>query len=175
MNKPVKLQSIKRTDAHDRYLELQKQADHISQGCQDCIKNRPDQFGNHPFYIFAHKRELGQDERFSLFLERGTLTDLPTHRLIWQPRLTKPKMEDNSMLFKYYPQNDTIKVIWMLPARELWEQYTKGKLSENQVVCESIYDFKNNKAKMEEREDDDLSDKLIDSIYSSIKQSKGSK
>lgn len=172
MNKPVKLQSIKRTDAHDRLIELQKQADHISQGCQDCIKNRPEEFGNHPFYIFAHKREIGQDERFSLFLEYGSFDKVPTHRLIWQPRLTKPKMEENSMLFKYYPKNDVIKVIWMLPARELWDQYSKGKLSENKVVSESIYDFKNNKVKMEEKEEDDLSDKMIDTIYNSMGKEK---
>ncbi|MEK6884299.1 MAG: hypothetical protein AABY22_32005, partial [Nanoarchaeota archaeon] len=47
-------------------------------------------------------------------------------RLIWMPRLTKPRAETNSMLFKAYPGSDNIKVIWMIPAPEMWKQFQKG-------------------------------------------------
>jgi hypothetical protein len=69
------------------------------------------------------------------------------------------------MLFKAYPGTDMIKVIWMIPAPELWAQFGKGLVTENKTVYESIDAFKNNKVKLEEREDDDLTDAEIDGIY----------
>jgi len=142
---------INRLDAHDRYTHLTKQSFDIAECCQDLINKRP--FGEHAFYIFAHTR---------------TESDGATKRLIWQPRLTKPKAQSNSMLFKAYPGTDTIKVIWMIPDRALWGQYSRGLLTENKIVSESIEDFKKNPGKLEAREDDDLSDAAIDLIYKEI-------
>lgn len=142
---------INRLDAHDRFEYFTKQSFDIAECCQDLINKRP--FGDHPFYIFAHAR---------------TLEDGVTKTLIWQPRLTKPKSQTNSMLFKAYPGTDVIKVIWMIPARELWEQYTKGKMTENKTISESIEMFKTNRNKLEEKEPDDLSDEQIDQIYKEI-------
>lgn len=138
-------------DAHDRYEHFTKQSFDITECCQDLINKSP--FGNHPFYIFAHAR---------------TDDDGITKRLLWQPRLTKPKAQTNSMLFKAYPGTDVIKVIWMIPARELWDQYQKGKLAQNKTVSESIHDFEFNRQKLEQREDDDLSDDKIDAIYAEM-------
>ena len=135
-------------DAHDRYTHLTKQSFDIAECCQDLINKRP--FGDHPFYIFAHAR---------------TEEDGATKRLIWQPRLTKPKAQSNSMLFKAYPGTDLIKVIWMIPARELWGQYGKGLMTQNKTVSDSIYDFQHNRKKLEEREDDDMTDEQIDAVY----------
>lgn len=146
---------IERLDAHDRLQHFSKQSFDIAECCQDLIDKRP--FGEHPFYIFAHAR---------------TDDDGVTKRLIWQPRLTKPAAQTNSMLFKAYPGTDVIKVIWMIPAREMWEQYEKGKLTESQLIIESIHDFQNNRAKLEAREDDDLSDAEIDAIYCHMSQSR---
>jgi hypothetical protein len=140
-------------DAHDRLKDFTKKGFDIGECCQDLIDQRP--FGNYPFYIFAHAR---------------TDDDGVTKRLIWQPRLSRPKPATNSMLFKAYPGSDIIKVIWMIPARELWSQYTKGKLVENKTVCDSIYAFENNRKSLELNEDDDLSDEKIDSIYKEIAQ-----
>jgi hypothetical protein len=142
---------INRLDAHDRYEYFTKQSFDIAECCQDLINQKP--FGDHPFYIFAHAR---------------TEEDGATKRLIWQPRLTKPKAQSNSMLFKAYPGTDLIKVIWMIPAVELWEQYTKGKMTENKTVSESIEMFKTNRNKLEGKEDDDLSDEQINKIYMDI-------
>ena len=135
-------------NAHDRFEHFTKQSFDISECCQDLINKRP--FGDHAFYIFAHAR---------------TLDDGVTKTLIWQPRLTKPKSQTNSMLFKAYPGSDLIRVIWMIPARELWSQYTKGKMTQNKTVSESIHDFQNNREKLDEKESDDLSDDAIRLIY----------
>lgn len=141
-------------DAHDRYQHFTKQSFDISECCEDLIKKKP--FGDHPFYIFAHAR---------------TEEDGVTKRLIWQPRLTKPKAQTNSMLFKDYPGTDMIKVIWMIPARELWGQFEYGKMTQNQTVIESIEAFRNNREKLEAKESDDLSDEAINLIYLEIAKS----
>lgn len=138
-------------DAHDRYEHFTKQNFDISTCCQDLIDKRP--FGNHSFYIFAHART---DEQPGV------------KRLIWQPRLTKPKAQTNSMLFKAYPGTDTVKVIWMIPARELWAEFEFGKLAQNITVVESIHQFRNNREKLEAKEKDDLPDEAIDAIYRDI-------
>jgi hypothetical protein len=135
-------------DASDRLQHLKKQSVDIGECCQDLVDKRP--FGDIPFYIFAHAR---------------TDDDGVTKRLLWQPRLTKPKAQTNSMLFKAYPGTDIIKVIWMIPAREMWDQYEKGKLAENKTVVESIHDFQHNRSRLEAKEPDDLSDEKIDLIY----------
>lgn len=142
---------VNKLDAHDRYQHLTKQSFDIGECCQDLISKRP--FGDHPFYIFAHTR---------------TEEDGATKRLIWQPRLTKPKPQTNSMLFKAYPGTDMIKVIWMIPAREMWSQYNKGLMTENKTVCNSIHDFQFNRKKLEEKEPDDMTDEQIDAIYLEI-------
>lgn len=169
-------------EAHDRFKEFTKQADYISEGCEECIANRPKEFGNYPFYIFAHKRELGVDERVAMYnsdlqsaivsisyLRKYTdLRNVPTARLIWSPRLTKPKAQENSMLFKVYPPGNNIKVIWIIPDKALFGQYNKDDIVENHVVKESIVTFLNNKIKLEHKEEDDLPDHIVDAIYKEI-------
>lgn len=138
-------------DAHDRYEHFTKQNFSITECCQDLINQRP--FGNNRFYIFAHART--DDDGF-------------TKRMIWQPRLTKPKAQTNSMLFKAYPGTDLIKVIWMIPDRYLWPQFAKGLLLESSIISQSIHDFEFDREKLEQKEDDDLSDDQIDAIYHDI-------
>ena len=84
-------------ETHDRYEHFKKQNFDIGECCQDLINKRP--FGDYPFYIFAHTR---------------TDDDGVTKRMIWQPRLTKPQAQTNSMLFKAYPSTDNVKIIWSL-------------------------------------------------------------
>lgn len=159
---------INRLDAHDRFEHLKKQDFDIGSCCQDLIDKRP--FGDHPFYIFAHTRTIGIDEKFKLFAsgQYKSMQDVPEKTIIWQPRLTKPEAQPNSMLFKAYPGTDTVKVIWMIPTPELWDQYTKGKMMENKTVFESIDMFKKDKKKLEEKEPDDMSDDQINAIYRDI-------
>jgi len=138
-------------DAHDRYQHFTKQSFNIAECCQNLINQMP--FGNVPFYIFAHTR---------------TDEDGVTKRLIWQPRLTKPIAETNSMLFKAYPGTDVIKIIWMIPAREMWGQYKLGNITENKTVLDSIDMFENHRKRLEMKEDDDLSDDKINQIYKDL-------
>jgi hypothetical protein len=142
---------LNRLEAHDRYQHFTSQSFDIGVCCQNLIDQRP--FGTHPFYIFAHTR---------------TDDDGVTKRLIWQPRLSRPRAQTNSMLFKAYPPSDIVKVIWMIPDRLLWKQYQKGNLTENKTIMDSIHDFQNNRAKLEEPEPDDLADEAIDAIYMEI-------
>jgi hypothetical protein len=173
---------INRFETHDRLLQFKQQADYISKGCEDCIRNRPKEFQNYPFYIFAHAREIAVDERIAIYnndlqcsliypsyqRQYETLLQVPTSRLIWQPRLTKPKAQENSMLFKVYPPGDNIRPIWMIPAPELWSQYKKDNMTENCLVSESIYNFKTCKDKLEEAESDDLPEWRIKAIQKEI-------
>lgn len=138
-------------DAHDRLGHFQRQGLDISECCQDLVRKAP--FGNVPFYIFAHAR---------------TEDDGVNKRLIWQPRLTKPKAQTNSMLFKAYPPTDKIKVIWMIPDRLMWSQFKKGNLTESEIVSTSIYDFEHDRAKLEAPEEGDLSDSEILAIYQTV-------
>ncbi len=156
---------IDRLETHDRFEHFTKQDFDISRNCQNIIDKRP--FGNNPFYIFAHTRTIGYDEKCKLFTtgRYETFGTIPEKKLIWQPRLTKPKAQSNSMLFKAYPGTDTVKVIWMIPAKELWGQYKKENVTGNEIVFQSIHDYTHNKEKLEERETDDLSDFQIDAIY----------
>lgn len=177
---------ITRIDAHDRFLEFSKQADYISQGCKDCIRNRPKEFETHPFYIYAHKRTIELDERIGIFnadwrenllnphyiRKYQIVSDVPTSRLIWIPRLSKPRAEPNSMLFKAFPPGDVIKTIWIIPEPEMWNQYTKGKIAENSVICESIKQYKADKSILELSEDDDLPEIKQKQIYKEIARNK---
>lgn len=139
-------------ETHDRLQDFTRKNNDISACCQDLIDKRP--FGTYPFYIFAHART--DDENPGL------------KRLIWQPRLTKPKAQTNSMLFKAFPGTDIIKVIWMIPARELWGQFTLGKMMQNKTVCDSIHNFTHNRGKLEAPDNEDLTEDQVASIYQSI-------
>ena len=147
--------NVDRLETHDRYEHFTKQNFSIEACCQNLIDQRP--FGDVPFYIFAHAR---------------TDDDGVTKRLIWQPRLTKPKAQTNSMLFKAYPGTDIIKIIWMLPVREMWGQYGKGLVCENESVEESIRNFLYHREELEAKEEDDLSDVEIDAVYCALSMSK---
>lgn len=146
----IKLNTL---ETHDRLQHFKKQDFSISDCCEDLIRSRP--FGNYPFYIFAHPR---------------TDDDGVSKRLIWQPRLTKPKAQTNSMLFKCYPGTDVVKIIWMIPARELWPSYQQDKMTECKDILISIDNFLNHRIELEEREDDDLNDLQISEIYKGLSQ-----
>jgi hypothetical protein len=144
---------LNRLETHDRYEHFTKQKFDIADCCQNLVNQRP--FGEHPFYIFAHTR---------------TDEDGVTKRLIWQPRLTKPLPQTNSMLFKAFPGSDNIKVIWIIPSEEMWKQYSKGNITESNIVYDSIQAYRFNRNKLNEKDPDDLSDIQIDAIYRELAQ-----
>jgi hypothetical protein len=142
---------INRLDAHDRLGYFTSQSFDIAENVQFLINSKP--FGDYPFYLFAHTR---------------TADDGVTKRLIWQPRLTRPKSQTNSMLFKVDPKSDIVKIIWMIPPREQWNMFTKGKLTENETVAQSIHEFQNHRDKLDTPDPEDFSDEKIDQIYLEI-------
>lgn len=144
---------LNRLETHDRLQHFTKQGFDIGECCQDLINQRP--FGEHAFYIFAHPR---------------TNDDGVNKRMIWQPRLTKPKAQTNSMLFKAYPGTDNVKIMWIIPERHLWKNFAKDQLTHNPLILESIQMFENNREELEKREDDDLTDQQINHIYRDIAQ-----
>lgn len=151
---------VDRLETHDRWQHFTKQDFDIGACCEEVIKNRPEEFGSRPFYIFAHTR---------------TDDDGVKQRLIWQPRLTRPHAQTNSMLFKAFPHTDNIHVIWIIPKRELWDNYGPGQLCENKLVWESIQAFQHDRMKLEQADADDLSDTAVNKIYEAIARNHGGK
>lgn len=138
-------------ETYDRYKEFTQKEMSISDCCSDLMKKRP--FGSVPFYMFVHAR---------------TAEDGFTKELIWQPRLTRPTPQTNSMLFKAYPTTEEVKVCWMIPPREMFDQYKQGKLTEHDITQWSINMFETKRAELARNEDDDLTDDEIDKIYKDL-------
>lgn len=149
---------IERLETHDRLEHFVKdQSLNIAQGASDCLKRNSLSLmlqEKSPYiYIFAHPR---------------TADDGVTKRMLWQPRLTKPKAQTNSYLFRAESNTDILEVCWLLPPREMWEQYKKGNVTENEIVLWSIDQFINNRKKLEENDPKDLSENIIKRIYLEI-------
>ena len=152
---------INRLETHDRLQKLQEeQAINLAQGVEDCLKKNPLSLilqDNAPYiYIFAHPR---------------TADDGITKRMLWQPRLSRPLPQTNSYLFRAQSKTDVLEVCWMIPPRELWPQYEKGKVTENEIVCWSIDQFKNKRKELELPHPEDISEDKQRSIYRVIKYS----
>jgi hypothetical protein len=165
---------VTRTEAHDRFLEIQKQEDPIQQGFEDCKFRNPlslelFEYSNY-IYVFAHKREVGADEKLEKFMrdltesmtnpfyqrKYTTMSDVPSFRILWQPRLTKPEPQPNSYLFRTLKDNNDVEVYWILPPFELFNEYQKGDMIQDEIICESIDRFLNNKASLCVPHRDDL-------------------
>lgn len=144
--------TLDRFETHDRLIEIGKQADQISQGLADCVSNRPQEFANLPFYVFAHARSTD---------------DGINKRILWQSRLTKPRAQTNSMLFKIYVP-DNVRVVWMLPDEPLWPSFHPDKMTHDPLIWTSILDYLNDRKKLEAGESDDLSFERVRQIYMEI-------
>lgn len=154
----VKKMKIHRLDAHDRLEHLQKDQSHvIAKGCEDCLKKNSlslaIQDRCHYVYIFAHPR---------------TADDGVNKRLLWQPRLTKPKAQTNSYLFRATSKTDIVELCWFIPPRELWGQFKKGMVTESADVIWSIDQFTNNREKLEEPFPDDVTEERFKAIMYDI-------
>lgn len=152
---------INKLDAHDRLNHFKKnQEANIFQGVEDCLKRNPNCVSmqeHFPYvYIFGHPR---------------TADDGVTKRLLWQPRLGKPKAQTNSYLFRSISKTDVIEIVWLLPPRELWPQYEKGKVTESEDVMTSIRNFVNHREELEKPHKDDWSEERIRRKLKSIEDS----
>lgn len=153
---------LNRLETHDRLLHLKKEQEaNVFQGAEDCLKKNPLSLAlqdkSHYIYMYAHPR---------------TSDDGVTKRMIWQPRLTKPLPQTNSYLFRAVSKTDEIEVCWLLPPRELWNQYRQGNITEDNTVLWSINEFETNRKQMSKAAHDDLTDEKIKIIYKQIVQNK---
>ena len=142
---------INRLEAHDRLQHLHKdQWETISKGASDCMLRNKDSLEIQsvmPYvYLFAHPRtaDNGVDKR-----------------LLWQPRIVRPKPQENSYCFRGTSHTDIIEVCWLIPPKEMWGQYKKGNVTESDIVSWSIHQFTNHFADLDKPHRDDLSDEAI--------------
>lgn len=143
MKNETEILKVSRLDVHDRLSCVkEEQSDNIIGAIKKFIEQDP--FDGLCFYLFAHARKH----------EDGS-----SIRMLWQPRLLKPKAQTNSMLFRLNPKRrDEVLFVWILPERERWHLYEKGKMFENEAVAESIYNFQHNREEMEAAHPNDLDD-----------------
>lgn len=147
--------TVDRLEAHDRLEHLiSDQWKTISQGAEDCLKRNPDSLAlqeRSPYiYIFAHPR---------------THDDGVTKRLLWQPRITKPRAQTNSYLFRAGSKSDVLMVCWLIPPKELWPQYKEGNVCESNIILWSINQFIHNRAELEKPDERDFSDERSRRIW----------
>lgn len=152
---------LNKLETHDRLVHLRNdQSQSFVQGIEDCLKRNPNAVSMQKFfpwiYIFAHPR---------------TAEDGSNKRMLWQPRLIKPKAQTNSYLFRALSNTETLEIIWMIPPRELWEQYEKGKVTESESVMTSIANFLHHREDLERPHKDDYSEERIRAILESIEAS----
>lgn len=145
-------------EAHDRLIHLIKdQEASIWEGANDCLtKNSLSlelQEESPYIYIFAHPR---------------TSDDGLKKRMYWQPRISKPKPQTNSYLFRAISKTDIIEICWLLPPRECWEQYKKGNVTESNWTLWSINQFKFNRKSLGKPEIDDLPEHIGQKIYKKV-------
>lgn len=139
---------LDRLETHDRLLHFKKdQALNIAQGAEDCLKKNPLSLAiqsRSPYvYIFAHPR---------------TADDGVTKVMYWQPRLTKPKAQTNSYLFRAISNTDNLEVCWLLPPRETVMQFNKGNMMENELVIWSYHHFDTKRYLLDAKPKDDFDD-----------------
>ncbi len=154
---------INRLETHDRLQHLKKdQALNLSQGCEDCLKRNSLSLSlqhHSPYiYIFAHPR---------------TSDDGVTKRMLWQARLSRPSAQTNSYLFRAQSHSDIVEVCWMIPPMEMWDQYRKGNITENETVLWSINQYMNNRTGLETSHPEDLPEERQRYIYRTIRQNIG--
>lgn len=145
-------------EAHDRYKHFKKsQWEIVSEGAEKCLKENPDSLAyqqKSPYvYLFAHPR---------------TADDGVTKRLLWQPRLSRPKPQTNSYCFRALSHSDIIEVCWLLPPREMWSQYEPGKVTSDNLTMWSIDQFENHRADLERSHPDDLTEERAQQIFREV-------
>ena len=172
MNK-VELKKIDHLETHDRLLQYNKQIDTIGEEVQKCIDNVPDAV-KYPFYVWGHSRHVAIDERLSYFMGGNyeKFEDVPSERILWMPRPSKPEATPNSYLFRAQKGSDIVHIIWVLPKIELWSQFGPDKMLHNQEIWTSIMNFKYNKKELESPEEGDMNIDQRDEFREIIKQHK---
>lgn len=163
---------VNRLETHDRFEHFIKdQSNIIAEGAEACLKQNPDSLyiqEKLPYvYIFAFPKTLGLDEKYSLWLQDkfSKLEDIPEKVLWWQPRIAKPVAQTNSYCFRAVSKTDILEICWIIPAEELWGQYKKGNVTENEIVEWSISMYKTHKDELEKPHPEDFSGERLRQIF----------
>ncbi len=154
----MKILNLNRFEAHDRLLHVKKeQSVNVFQGAEDCLKKNPLSLAiqeKSPYlYIFGHAR---------------TGDDGYTKVLYWQPRLSRPTPQTNSYLFRAQSKTDIIEICWIIPPRELWDQYAKGKISYDETIEWSINQYRYMKKDLSMPHPDDMSEEQGQNIFKKV-------
>jgi hypothetical protein len=150
---------LNRLETHDRLQHFVKdQSINIFLGAEQCLKENRDSLAiqeKSPYvYLFAHPR---------------TADDGVNKRMLWQPRLSIPSAQTNSYLFRAISHTDIIEVVWLIPPREMWKQYDKGNVTENNEIAWSIEMFKHKRSELEKPHPDDMSEEKAWLIFKAIR------
>ncbi len=145
-------------EAHDRLKYLMKdQSEAISRGASECLLVNPDSLklqDKSPYvYIFAHARKTD---------------DVRNERLLWQPRLSIPEPATNSYLFRTISKTDKLEIVWMIPKREMWDQFRGGNVTESNLYAWSIDQFLNNRIELGKPHPDDMPEEKAKMIFKSV-------
>ena len=145
-------------ETHDRLLHFKKdQSDAINEGADTCLKRNPLSLAlqkRSPYiYIFGHPR---------------TADDGVNKKFVWQPRLGRPTPQTNYYLFRAASHTDVLEICWMIPPRELWPQYQKGKITECPEILWSIDQFTNHREDLAKPFPDDFPRERINAILFDI-------
>ncbi len=149
---------IDRLETHDRLLHFKRDQEiNIFLGAEDCLKRNSLSLAlqdKSPYiYIFAHPR---------------TADDGVNKRMLWQPRLTKPAPQTNSYLFRAISHTDELEICWLLPPKEIWPQFRRGNLTEENTVLWSINQYEYNRKSLAKAAHDDMSDEKVQEIYRKV-------
>lgn len=131
---------LNRLETHDRLLHFNNQSEDMGKGISECIANVPEAI-KCPFYVYGFGKLVGNDEKVSLIIQGQKR--IPSERMIWVPRISKPRASPNSYLFLARKGTDVVETIWMLPRREYWDQYNPGQLFHNEGIWTSIQNYRN--------------------------------
>ena len=156
---------INRLETHDRLIHFkQDQQSTIFDGIDQCLKRNPDSISlqekSSYVYVFAHARTA----------DNGTDT-----KILWQPRLSKPEPQPNSILVRVISNTDNIEICWILPKEEFWSQYKPGNIVESDIVSKSIDMYNKNKHILLLDHPEDLSSEQIKNIWLEIAREKEQK
>lgn len=151
---------VDRLETHDRYVQLMKeQSDILSAGALECLKYNPLSLAyqkHSPYiYIFGHPRthDNGYHKRY-----------------LWQARLSKPKAQTNSYLFRVKSFTEEFEICWLLPPREMWDQYRNGNITESKSVNRYIHLFEHNRQELEKPNPEDCSEERFWWIMNEIQR-----
>jgi len=166
-------------EAHDRYeYLLERESRKIEEGIKEFRENNiiAKLLLQRCRYVYAfiHKKEVGADERQSEYLQDlwnpellrkyKSIEDVPSTRLLWQARLSKPMAQENSYLIKIYPNTEDYDVFWVIPENHLWSQFKRGLVTASNSLYMYIEAFITDKEGLAIPEDDDYKQEEFDRI-----------